>query len=116
MAWDDEEETPKEPKELIRANEKKNAEGEETEYVFNFIDDAEKWRKEWKGMPEYVQEDLEAWKSLIVNFENREDMNNFSALIGKKITFETKSTWFPVKEAEKAIDKRWVDETPEEKI
>ena len=52
--------------------------------------------KEWEGMPEFVAEDLKAIASVTVNFLTVEDMNAFSDLIGRRITFQTKSVLFPI--------------------
>lgn len=61
-------------------------------------DMAEPWQDEWQGMPEYIQDDLEPFKSVTVHFANEEDMNKFSKLIGTKITEDTKGIWFPPEE------------------
>ena len=34
----------------------------------------EAWKKEWKDMPEFVQEDVSAFKSITVNFMTKEDI------------------------------------------
>lgn len=67
------------------------------------------WQKEWKDMPEFVQKDLEAYKTIMVNFETKEDMVAFSKLINQVIGKGTKSIWFPKVEYEKIINKRYVD-------
>jgi len=64
--------------------------------------------KEWQGMPEFVQEDLKSIASVVVNFLTVEDMNAFSELIGKRVTFTTKNVLFPVKTT--SVKKVWVDE------
>jgi len=66
------------------------------------------WQKEWQGMPEFVQDDMKAISSIVVNFLTVEDMNAFSELIGKRITFTTKSVLFPVQQTAKKI---YVDES-----
>lgn len=54
------------------------------------------WKKEWKGMPEFIQEDLlTSTRSIIIHFETKEDVDKFSELIGQKIMPKTKSIWFP---------------------
>lgn len=73
-----------------------------------FGDESFDWRKEWQGMPDFVQEDLKAIHQVLVSFVTVEDMNAFSELIGKRITFTTKSVLFPVKtNLEKKV---WIDE------
>jgi hypothetical protein len=54
------------------------------------------YEKEWEGMPEFIAEDLKAIASVTVNFLTVEDMNAFSELIGRRITFQTKSVLFPI--------------------
>lgn len=75
------------------------------------IDLSEDWKKEWQGMPEFSQEDLMPWKSITVNFENREDMNEFAKLVNQKITVDTRFIWYPESEKLVAADKRWDDES-----
>ena len=71
-------------------------------------DESFDWQKEWQGMPEFVQDDMKAISSVVVNFLTVEDMNAFSELIGKRITFTTKSVLFPVQSTTK---KMYVDES-----
>jgi hypothetical protein len=69
------------------------------------------WEEEWKDMPEYVQEDLEPVKDIMVHFETLEDMKAFSELIGQEITLKTKGVWFPPHIREKnPVKKVYVDE------
>ena len=50
---------------------------------------------EWKGMPEFHQEDLTPMHSINVRFKNAEDMENFAKLVDQKINLKTKTIWFP---------------------
>jgi len=61
----------------------------------------EDWEKEWKDMPEFIQEDTEAFRQIIVSFKTKEDVNKLSELIGQKIGPKTKSLWFPQDDREK---------------
>ena len=77
------------------------------------FDKGEWWEEHWKGMPEFEQKDLMPYKTIYVHFENREDMEAFSKLVGQTIGLNTKSVWYP--EADIAHwDKKWVDAPPEE--
>jgi len=58
-----------------------------------FLED--EWKKEWKGMPEFVRLDLEPFQKIIVNFKTREDVLEFAKMIGQRLTLETDSIWFP---------------------
>jgi hypothetical protein len=66
---------------------------------------------EWKDMPEFIQEKQEPYAKVIVRFETKEDLEEFSKLIGQKLTQKTKSIWHP--ELVRGIHsaKRYVDES-----
>jgi hypothetical protein len=53
---------------------------------------------EWKGMPEFTQNDATAKRTILVHFEDIEQVRNFSALVDDTITDKTKFIWFPRKE------------------
>jgi len=70
--------------------------------LFDEIGGVEKsWEKHWKEMPEYIQEDLQPYKSIKINFRNEEDYKDFAKLIGQKLTYKTLSVWYPVYDREK---------------
>ena len=52
---------------------------------------------DWVGMPEFVQEKKEPYKTLIVRFETEQDYNDFAKLIEQKLTPKTKRIWHPFK-------------------
>jgi hypothetical protein len=56
---------------------------------------AKEWESEWQGMPEFVQEKQKPFSQIIVRFETQEDLDEFSRLIGQKLTPKTKSIWHP---------------------
>jgi hypothetical protein len=66
---------------------------------------------EWKDMPEFVQERQDPYAKIIIRFETKEDLEEFSKLIGQKLTQKTKSIWHP--ELQRGINsaKRYVDES-----
>lgn len=66
------------------------------------------WRKEWQDMPEFIQVDMNPIYSVTVNFLSVEDMNTFSEIVGKRISFNTKSVLFS--SAEKRQRGVYVDE------
>lgn len=68
---------------------------------------AEDLMKEWKGMPEFKQENQEAKKQIVVNFKNWEDYEAFAKLIGQALTPDTRSIWYPFQEREKFTDKSY---------
>ena len=64
------------------------------------------WESEWKGMPEFSQQDLKPSKRLIVNFETKEDYIKFVRLLKLQtaVTDKTKSIWFPIQEKQPPKD------------
>lgn len=56
----------------------------------------ESWEEIWKEMPEFVQDDKSPYQKLIVNFETKEDLEQFQDLLNIKITKKTKYIWFPI--------------------
>lgn len=50
---------------------------------------------EWKGMPEFDQDNLNPKKQIIVSFATDADRESFAKLIGQKLTEKTKSIWHP---------------------
>jgi hypothetical protein len=86
--------------------------------LFGDLDDLTYWKKEWKGMPEFIQEDLEptfqidvhfllkdingnpevkfgAIQKIKVSFENIEAIQEFSTILGLKgLNCETTSCAF----------------------
>jgi hypothetical protein len=72
----------------------------------------EAWRREWQGMPEFVQEAQPPYAKIVVRFASKEDLDDFMILIGQKLTNKTKSIWHPHKShwGNGHATKRWVDE------
>ena len=68
----------------------------------------ERWRCEWKQMPEFEIENKEAIKSILVSFETKEDMESFSNLTGINISMETRGIFFPFVEKKQM---EYVDES-----
>lgn len=68
------------------------------------------WRKEWKDMPEFVQDKQEPYAKIIFRFENEKDLQDFATLINQKLTKKTKSAWYPFKSHYSGKKTTWVDE------
>ena len=67
--------------------------------------------KNWKGMPSYQSDDLEAKKKLIVNFSSEEDFNDFCEKLGyTSVSMTTKTTFYPEQKKTNLSILRWVDE------
>jgi hypothetical protein len=75
----------------------------------SLIDAGESWEEAWRGMPEFIQRDLQPFKSLVVHFESRDEMDAFSRLIKQKIGIDTKSIWYPEAEVNRTTNKRYVE-------
>lgn len=70
-------------------------------------------RKEWEGMPEFANEDLDAYRRILMKFDSEKDIEMFSKLIDCKITDKTKTVWFPPKPVDHLyMKRRWIDEKP----
>ncbi len=69
----------------------------------------EKWKEEWNDMPEYSNKDLEPYQTIMIHFKDEADRIAFAKLIGQKITYKTKSLWYPPAEIGITTDRRWID-------
>ena len=78
--------------------------------TFFDLEDFSKWKKEWVGMPEFVQEDLNAVQQVIINFATKDDVQAFAELIGQKLTSKTQSVWYPKAEIFNAINYIYTNE------
>jgi hypothetical protein len=52
------------------------------------------WKKEWVGMPEYIQEKIEPYQEILVRFYEESEVDEFSKLIDCNITPNTKCIVF----------------------
>jgi len=68
----------------------------------------ESWRKLWKEMPEFIQEDNPPFKQITIQFDDISYINQFSNIIDHPITEKTKSIWYPKLERDDNARKRWV--------
>ena len=73
------------------------------------LDDRELWEKEWKDMPEFVQENLKSFRKIVVHFKCQEDVDAFAKLVGQTITPKLPSLWYPKTEVRRYADKRYFD-------
>jgi hypothetical protein len=71
----------------------------------------EEWRKEWVNMPEFIQGKQRPYSTLIVRFATKEDLDDFSKLVGQKLTNRTKSIWHPFKSHWGNCNYKWEDES-----
>ncbi len=94
-----------------RAKESRRGKGEPEQIALLTV--PEPWEEHYRGMPPFRQENLMPWKSIYVHFENREDMENFSKLVGQKIGLNTRFIWHPAADIDKVAHMAWVDKEPE---
>lgn len=64
---------------------------------------------EWQGMPEFVQLDKTAFRSVIVHFKNQKAVNKFQKVLGIVLPEKQKYIWYPKIEIEKYVDKEYAD-------
>ncbi len=65
---------------------------------------------EWDGMPEFHQDDVTAYRSLLVHMKTAEDVEAFCKHNGLTITDKTKFVWWPHEEWAKVKDLRIVSD------
>ena len=68
------------------------------------------WREEWVDMPEFISNDMQSVKQLVVHFRNQEDVDAFAELLGQKITPKQVSIWYPEMKRRVASDKKYFDD------
>lgn len=61
--------------------------------------------EEWKGMPEFNQQDKTSFRAIVVHFKGPQQLEEFKALVKQKITDNTRYIWFPEIEIETTADK-----------
>ena len=66
----------------------------------------------WTGLPDYTHNDLEASKSIVVNFDDSAARKEFGRIIGQSITPNTKSIWFPPAEIGRFANKCYRSDSP----
>ena len=66
---------------------------------------------EWQGMPEFEQEDADAFRTIHIHFLNQNAVNEFASLIGQPFTEKTKSVWHPKMERENLRQFQIIDES-----
>jgi hypothetical protein len=75
-----------------------------------FDDFENEWQKEWKDMPEFVQNKKKTYAEMIIRFDNEKDLQDFAKLIDQKLTKKTNSIWHPAKSHWGGTKKFWKDE------
>lgn len=65
---------------------------------------------EWRGMPEFKQEDKTAHRQIIVSFETDEGVEDFATRLGITVGPKTKSVWFPARVTNRVSNLFYYDE------
>ena len=68
------------------------------------------FKKYWKGMPTFDQNDNPPYKQIYLNFRNEEDYKAFAKLVDQNLSDKTKSIWYPKLEIEENSLHRWIVE------
>lgn len=80
--------------------------------LFEDSENEAEWKKEWQGMPEFIQGESEKpYAQIIFRFPNKQALEDFSKIIGQKLTNKTKSAWHPQIERGKNANKIYVQES-----
>ena len=83
----------------------------ELEMMMNGEDEPEiDYNEMWQGMPEFVQDDLTPYKSILVHFADEKHVNAFAQLIGQTLTEKTKYVWHPKAEKANFTEEAYVSE------
>ena len=74
-----------------------------------YADQVEKeWKKLWKGMPEFEQEENPTYKTIYVHFRTESDYKEFAKLVDQNLSNKTKSIWHPALDRTQNSLLRWV--------
>tara|TARA_R110000868_G_scaffold405259_1_gene684522 strand:+ start:967 stop:1587 length:621 start_codon:yes stop_codon:yes gene_type:complete len=101
---------------LLKTNydlDKLGFEKHELDSIISFKDSDNKWldpEKEWQDMPEYAHEDLKPFRSIIVHFLNKEDLDRFCQAIIQDISKSAKYIYYPKNERNVLKDKGYESE------
>ncbi len=76
-----------------------------------YSDQGEKeWKKLWKGMPEFEQEENPTYKTIYVHFRTESDYKEFAKLVDQNLSNKTKSIWHPALDRTQNSLLRWIEE------
>jgi hypothetical protein len=82
----------------------------ELESLIIFDDSNTKWldqKEEWQDMPEYDHDDQTPYRSIIMHFMKKEDLETFLKLIKQDVTDRTRWLYFPRQENQVLKDKAY---------
>lgn len=105
--WPEPESDPETPPTIDEVVSDSDPEDSKQGSLFGDLDEFYPWKKEWQGMPEFIQEDLAPKYSVIVHFESMKDMQSFAKLVEQNISGKTQSLWYPEAKIGTFADKRY---------
>jgi hypothetical protein len=71
----------------------------------SLFDAAPDWREHWRGMPEFEQRKQEPYQKIIVRFSCKEDVDDFAARLGQRVTAQTVDLWHPALVVKRLTDR-----------
>jgi len=74
------------------------------------VEDLDLFKKEWKGMPEFIMTPEIPFKTIKISFKTEKDMTDFAKLIGQNVRVNTENYWFPKLNRNAFSDKYYTDE------
>lgn len=78
----------------------------------SMLDDVkDKWREEWKDMPEYNMTREKPVRIIKINFRSEEDVKKFFELIGQKFHPNVENYWYPKFDKSLYTNEIYVDES-----
>jgi hypothetical protein len=83
---------------------------EEETTVEPVFENPNSWKKHWKGMPEFDQDNNPPYKTIYLHFRDEEDYKEFAKLVEQNLSEKTKSIWYPKLDRDANSLKRWIEE------
>jgi hypothetical protein len=74
-----------------------------------FVPSHEEWKKHWKDMPEFKNDEKKPFKTINVHFRTEEDYYEFAKMIDQNLTDKTKAIWHPKLEKNNLLSRRWIE-------
>ncbi len=78
------------------------------------LDLPEWWEEHWQGMPEFIMEDQQPFRTFYIHFRNQEDLDEFLKLIDQTVTPKTKFLWYPKARIRHQTNKGYIDTEEDE--
>lgn len=97
--------------EMMMATNKLNVDNVSNNLFILSGDEDEQTPYDWDNMPEFVQEENEAYAKITVRIRNEEDLAKFREIMEQpSITTKTKAVWYPALDRNRNSLLRWMDD------